>query len=442
MAAAARNRQENHRVVALCERAGMLEDPPLVPLTEHRAVVIRLSAGLVERGRAEEALALIERLRAATSDPTELLEIEVDWGMVTMAQGGIEPNLDMDHWRQCAQRLGETRFGARARAIVGQVAKRRGDFDTARDAFLEAGRIYRQVGDDYGRNTALDMLASVAFRRGAYDEAIELYRESAELAESLGLKSTAAISRTNAVLAAMLSDRIEGAEADVERAARTFDADGALMRAAQSRLYLGELRFAVGKTEEALAGILELLPDLEKVNQRLVLANARRLAGMLLVVRDRADEGGALIDVAIADAEAGQDHAQLAAAWAGRALAHAVAGELEQAQDAGANAVAVGRRTKQPGGEVVLLLAEAAIFGLPTDLLEEAEDLPLDEYDRLLRVAAIQHDAAAAPTLRKAKTGLRGASYRLLAGWLEGTEEAREAAAAMGHLAALRVLGG
>jgi hypothetical protein len=90
----------------------------------------------------------------------------------------------------------------------------------------------------------------------------------------------------------------------------------------------------------------------------------------------------------------------------------------------------------------VLLLAEAALFGLPTDLLEAAGDLTLDENDRALRESVLRGDAGAVEKLRERTRGLRGAGIRLLAAWVEGPEPAREAAAAMGHLAARRVLAG
>ncbi|MHC4818240.1 MAG: ATP-binding protein, partial [Planctomycetota bacterium] len=418
-------RQEAARFVDLAERAGMLEDPPLVDPRTEADLFLGLAQTLTRTGRAEEGEALFARLsRLATeAGDAELLatvEIRRALGLLGVGQ---RPEAGAAHWHARADRLGATVDGGLARSIAGRLAKLDGDLDDARDALEQADRIFRATDQGWQHSVMLDQLGSVAMRTGRLDDARTLYFEAAEVAERNGVVSNAAVSRTNATLAAMLAGTIEGMDRELRRSIRTFDLSGAFGTAAHTRLYLAEVLFAHGKTGAALEVLDVALAGLGRADHRVALANAWRMRAELLAVEGRLAEAAEAIASALRFAESGGDRTQILVA---RAVEAMVANAEDRPDDA-ARAVEEIRAEGQEGAAradgVVLILSEAVLFGMPPAALEAIRHVAHSELDRALLDTSLRLAAGRAcdeplRLLESQTIGLRRASYRLLTDWL------------------------
>jgi tetratricopeptide (TPR) repeat protein len=85
--------------------------------------------------------------------------------------------------REVGDRQGE----AVALNNLGSNAERRGDYDEAERLYRESLAIMREVGHRQGEAVALNNLGSNAERRGDYDEAERLHRESVRIKNGIGV---------------------------------------------------------------------------------------------------------------------------------------------------------------------------------------------------------------------------------------------------------------
>jgi len=441
----ANDRQEAARFVDLAERAGMLEDPPLVDPRAEVGLFLSLAQTLTRTGRAEEGEALFARLsRLATEAGDEELLATVD---IRRALGclsvGQRPEAGAAHWHARADRLGTTIDSGHARSIAGRLAKLDGDFDAARHAFEQADQVFQALGNGWFHSVMLDQLGSVSMRAGQFDDARALYAEAGEVAERSGVASNAAVSRTNAALAAMLAGNIEGMDRELMRSIRTFDLSGAFGTAAHTRLYLAEVLFAHGKTGAALEVLDLALGALGRADHHIALANAWRMRAELLAVQGRLAEAAEAIASALEFAASGGDRTQVLVA---RAVEAMVANAQDRPDDA-ARAVeeirAAGQERAARAEGAVLILCEAVLFGMPPATLEAIRHIAHSDLERSLldisqRLAAGRACDEPLRLLEAQTIGLRRASYRLLTDWLAAEaalragdrQEARKRAAA------------
>jgi tetratricopeptide (TPR) repeat protein len=428
----ARDRQELRRYVDFAKRAGVLEEPPLVDLRAQPDLVTHLAATLMRRGDREEAENLYARLaRCAEEDGSELLREQIAVRRASaFLLAGNRPDGDGDRWRAAAERLGETEDGGIALSIVGRLAKLDGDFQSARAAFEQADEIFSSNNLAVLHATMQGQLGAVALRAGRMEDARALYSCSAATAEKIGLANNAAVSRTNAALAGMQIGDIDGVETDLRRSIRTFDLAGWFGIAAQARLYLAEVLFAHGDTKGALEAVESALPDLERADHQIALANAVRLQAEFLAVGDRLDEAAKAIARALEHAQSSGDRAQIIVAQAVNAL---IATAQERDEDA-AHAIEAIREANPDGTAAadgaVLILCEAVHLGLPTAELESVGSLARTNHERLLREATLGFlngfpFGPALEELERCKIGLRHASYQLLIDWLAAQQAIR-----------------
>jgi tetratricopeptide (TPR) repeat protein len=76
---------------------------------------------------------------------------------------------------------GDRLYVGHCRALLGNMAVRRGDFDRAGELLSQALAIYREVESKFDIGGALAQLGFLALRRGHADEALQLFRQSLAL---------------------------------------------------------------------------------------------------------------------------------------------------------------------------------------------------------------------------------------------------------------------
>src|SRR5436305_830513 len=141
---------------------------------------------------------------------------------------------------------------ARALTLVGAVARRRGQYAAARVQIEEAGALFQQAGDTWGRGRCLTELARIATAQGEYDRARALLEESLALYRALGDKQ-----RIGWVLY-LLARALFESQSDLTRAAALAEQSLALQREVGAKYFiheplrlLGEIRLAQGEQTRA-----------------------------------------------------------------------------------------------------------------------------------------------------------------------------------------------
>ncbi|MHC4954668.1 MAG: protein kinase domain-containing protein [Planctomycetota bacterium] len=457
MAEAAADRQEVARAIDLARRAGLLDDPTPIDLAAHADLVTALCDGLAGHGDKEEAWSLYDRLQEAvraTGDELAAERIVVRRSLVEV-RFAAPLSVTESELERIADRLGKEVDGGTARIVLGIVAKRHGDFDRAREQFEAALRVFEASGEPTRCSAALGQLGAVALRSGHYSDAQDYYKKAAGFAERAGLLASAAVSRVNRAASALAGGTVDGVVEDLESALRTFELSGIWVYAGQGRVLLAEAHYALGDQHAALRELDEGIAVMERVESRFGLAHAYRLRGILRAQGGDLEGGSEDIERACAAATEAGDVAQHATALAVRALIATWEEEPGRARAAAEAALRRAKETDQSLDEVVSTLAEAALFGLPRDLLKEARSIPVgdagDHARALLAAAQVFSDPEGsgqelqrhAQSILGAQIGARAAHMRLLGHWM-ATEAAhrsgakpKDAAAAIDAAAAL-----
>ncbi|MHC4225711.1 MAG: ATP-binding protein, partial [Planctomycetota bacterium] len=422
MAAAAAQRLEMARALELGRRAGLLEDPAPVDLYEHADLAHSLASALAHRGGAEEQAAA-----DAKASPRQALAIEVRClDLQVRALGRLD--VDEERLRTATRELTGTPEEGTAQIVLGFLAKRRGDLDRARAAYLAAGAVFEALGDTTRRSRTQDQLGSVALRAGRYDDAQRYYHEAATLADRAGLRGSAAVSRANRAAAALLGGNLEGITEDLERALRTFELAGNRLHAGQARIFLAETHYALGETANAVRQVDRGIEEIDLAQQRYAAAYAYRLRGTLRAVQGDLEAADADLTAALEHATAAGDPAQIATAHAALALVATWGQQQPRAREAGMEALRQARNTDQSLDEVVSLLAEAGLFGLPRELLTAASEVRCGDTGdsaRAVLAAALAFTSGDAPELTlharellEVPVGARRSHTRLLGRWM------------------------
>jgi tetratricopeptide (TPR) repeat protein len=430
MASAAAQRHEMARALELGRRAGLLDDPTPVDLNEHVDLAFSLASALAHRGEAEEAQRLLERLQAAAvakASSRQALAIEVRRLDLEVRTFG-RLDVDEERLRSATRELAGTCDAGTAQIVLGFLAKRSGDLDRARAAYLAADAVFEGLGDITRRSRTQDQLGSVALRAGRYDESQRYYRKAANLADRAGLRANAAVSRANRAAAALLGGNLEGLTEDLERALRTFELSGNRLHAGQARLFLAETHYALGETATALRQVDRGIEEIDLAHNRYAAAYAYRLRGTLRAVQGDLADADSDRAAALAHATAAGDPSQIATAHAATALVATWSRQQPRAREAATEALREAGETDQSLDEVVSLLAEAGLFGLPRDLLTAAREVRCgDSGDsaRAVLAAALAYVSGDAPELAdharellEVPVGARRSHARLLGRWM------------------------
>jgi diguanylate cyclase (GGDEF)-like protein len=234
---------------------------------------------------------------------------------------------------ETGERMGDRKLLAFALSLRGELAYYRGAFDAALADLNRAHAMERELGRDSRLRYLLNAIANVYAdeRVGAFDRALEYYRQLLALHEARGAEREVATAHFNLGSTYERKGELEAARRELERAVAIDRARGDADDVAGDERALAAVLVKLGRPREALARLDRVVArfaaggDAESLAQaRLTRAIARQAAG---------DPGGALADLAAARERFGAagNHRYLARVEEAAAAAHAAAGDLAAA---------------------------------------------------------------------------------------------------------------
>jgi hypothetical protein len=216
--------------------------------------------------------------------------------------------------------------------------------------------IYRELGDPEQEGRVLNNLGGLAYWRGRWQEAIDLYRQAGACSERAG--HSADLAFTDANVGEILADQglLDEGEAYLRRALRVWTATSDRQGCAFATMLLGRLAVRAGRAADGIAQLDAAVADM----QRFGVDFYAELAAAL-IVEGEALGGDAARAVALADDQlaSGSSHTSLLRRARGVALARL--GKLEPALGELERAVASAREESEDYDEALALGAIAAI---------------------------------------------------------------------------------
>jgi tetratricopeptide (TPR) repeat protein len=403
----AARRQELRRAVDLATRAGIAPGAPVDALAlENPDLTYGIAASYDTLGRSDDAERLLKAfLDAAAAAGNETLRLRTDVRLQRHRfYGRGAAGVDEESLRRAASELPRCGELGRALYLLGVLAKHRGELDSAAGHFGRADEVFLGLNDEGMHSGVLNQIASVALRRGRFEEAEARYGESARVAADAGRRTNEAIASLNAAMAAFA--RGGGAELvpRMEQSIRTLALEGANFSAAHATVMLGQIRHALGDARVAEETIEPAIASLREARYLYGLAQGLAERGALAMARGQlAEARGAMEEAVAAGVEVGERDVAVQVT-ASLALAHALGGGVPEgdakAREALSAAETCGFESRI---QIALLVAEGCLAGLPRDLLEAAR--------RVLPREGQGHD----PTLRLARGAIDGARAALAA---------------------------
>jgi serine/threonine protein kinase/tetratricopeptide (TPR) repeat protein len=446
-ARAAAARLELRRTIGFCERAGFVPGKiGNAEALESAELLLALIWVYHDAGRPDESAAAAERLLEAAAeagDETLRLRAVVAAAEMRYFSHGLDAS-DEAALREAAETLPPGTSLGLARYILGIAAKYRGRLEEARTWFERADKAFVAAGNEGRHSSALDQLASVAFRAGRSGDAERLYAEAARVSAQVGRRANASTSEINRALVALHRGRLDGLEAILEESIRVLNLEGARNLAGHASVILARVRYAQG--------------DLRAANAQLdrafaLLGGTTYLPGLASAHQERAHLAGVVgnLDQARTELEAAQglaarlDDKELVALCA-TLSSHLCCyeGDAEGAVGAAESAIGIANEMAEPrlSGDLAAWLFEAALYGVHSGSLAVLAPLLSDvERGTTMEVAAALLPAAnalaterggarelrrAAELLDHGPVGDRRAALRACAAWVEAEALRRE----------------
>jgi tetratricopeptide (TPR) repeat protein len=287
---------------------------------------------------------------------------------------------------------GELRAEARASSPLDWALFELGRYDEATHS-ERALEIYRELGDPEQEGRVLNNLGGLAYWRGHWQEAIELYEQAGACSERAGHAADRAFTDGN--IGEILSDqsRLEEAADRLRRAQRVWNATGDRQGSAFANMLLGRVAVRAGRTEEGLALLHAAVADMERFRVDFYTDLARSL-----IAEGEALGGDAPRALALAEAQLASGSSCISLLRRARGVALVRLGETARAQDELRLALAAARERGEDYEIAVTLAALAAIAAASdAELLERTaifERLGVVAVPGLARAST---DAAAAP---------------------------------------------
>src|SRR5262245_47048238 len=359
-------RQQNFHAVDLATRAGFVPGRISVESARaHRDELLVLASCYADLGRQEERERIHSVLLDATEDDLERLRILVRRAR-NRFQAGILPAEDEQDVRRAVETLPESLDLARARYVLGLLAKYRGQLDEADRWFraADAGFVAHGAPDLHG--SAIDQCASVAYRQGRLGEAESLYADAARVCRSVGRVSNAAMSDVNRALAAISCGALDGQASRLESAIHHLRLGGLVDAASLAMVSLADVRYSEGD----LAGARSII-----ARARDALKESGNTRGLLVALTTTVHLDAVSGDIdraldSLHDAETlrdrhenAEERATLAAI---KAQVHCFMADPGSAAVAASNAWSLATSSKEARtiSTVATLLAEALLYGL------------------------------------------------------------------------------
>ncbi|MEU4270888.1 BTAD domain-containing putative transcriptional regulator [Streptomyces sp. NPDC026092] len=247
-----------------------------------------------------DALALGDlALRAARRSGDKAAEARtlIDLGQVHFWWHGAYEQA-AEHYRNAldlARETGDQGTAAAALHALGNVSRRRREFDQAHDHSAQALGLFRELGDRVGQARCLTDLGIVHGRRGAYEEAHEHHRQSLDAYREVGSRIGETVVQNNIGLLYRRQGRHDEARRHHHQAlelSRKFDFPGdeaeslnALAEAARS---MGDLTTAAAEHDTALTLAREFSYRPEQARAHDGLAHVHRDLGHIDLAHDHA----------------------------------------------------------------------------------------------------------------------------------------------------------
>lgn len=287
----ARARDANETALDLLRRLLRLEDAPTWRQAEVEITLLL--------GRPTEAEASLERLEGMAG--ASRLETALLWARLHESTGNYEAALAaLSRAEGVAWESSSAEPRARCALLRGTLARRRGDFAVAAEAFRQARGL---TGDEVLAHEALDGEAVALREMGELSAALALHERSLELARSAGDLRAEAEARNHLGVTAFLEHDLEAAAEHHRRALelrrRIGDLPGegaSLQNLAQVHAVQGVLDRALRRSQEALALQEAAGNRWEQCNLRIALANTYQMLGDVDASLAQAAEGLALAD--------------------------------------------------------------------------------------------------------------------------------------------------
>ncbi|HLK44613.1 MAG TPA: tetratricopeptide repeat protein, partial [Acidimicrobiales bacterium] len=271
----------------------------------------------------------------------------------------------------------ELRAVARASYTLDWAMFELGRFDEATHS-ARALEIYRELGDPEQEGRVLNNLGGLAYWRGQWQRAIELYEQAGACSERAGHAADAAFTAGN--VAEILADQghLDEAATHLRRAQRVWTATGHRVGVAFANMLLGRVAVRAGRTAEGLALLTSTLADMRRLKIDFYAAFARALIAEAEALGGDAERAVALADQQLRE---GSSHVSLLRRVRGIALARL--GEAARAEEDLREAVAAARERSEDYDIALALTALADLDAASVEQVAERDAI----FERLGVVA-------------------------------------------------------
>ena len=156
--------------------------------------------------------------------------------------------------------------------------------------------IYRELGDPEQEGRVLNNLGGLAYWRGRWQEAIDLYRQAGVCSERAG--HAADVAFTDGNIGEILADQghLDAAAAHLQRARRVWSATGDRQGTAFATMLLGRLAVRAGNADNGLALLRDAVAEMERVGADFYIELARALVAEGEALGGDAERALALVD--------------------------------------------------------------------------------------------------------------------------------------------------
>jgi DNA-binding CsgD family transcriptional regulator/tetratricopeptide (TPR) repeat protein len=231
---------------------------------QHDRLVGRLADALYRVGDAAEAEQVANRVLAHAVEPDLLVDLH--W---TLAQCRMQAGRSAESLAALNQALASPGISARHRArllvLTARTHSNLGQTETAGQTATAALAAAAETGDNWAIGWALHVLTIVAMMQGQLTDALPLFDRALAVTQAdPALTDLRLLLQINQAVALGDLDRYEDAFAAARQARQLADQAGTVVRLGQAHSALGQLLFAIGRWDDAMAEVGALHEDLKE----------------------------------------------------------------------------------------------------------------------------------------------------------------------------------
>ena len=279
-------------------------EPQAVPKLELLAA-LALSRIDFERGRYEESAAVAEDVlaRAGTHDDAErgeaLLQLAIDYGLI-----GDPRSVEVaERALPILRDLGRTRDVAALLVNLAADLDDRGDWDAAWPMYVDAERLFLEIGELPGATFSLTTRAAILIELGDVERAASMLADVDRQGRALSFDSIVAVAQVHRARITALTVSPIGQAELIESLARKLVRLGERANSVYARVWATEILLLDGRAQEALDNCDRLRRRVETLGPHVHLSTRRRrLRAFALWALGRESEACVEIDEAVVDA--------------------------------------------------------------------------------------------------------------------------------------------